>query len=113
MKYSCLKCFKSFDRKDNFSRHEKTCSTKKKSKNKRNACQKIPSIQKTKIPKCQFKIPKKEGCLHCEHIFKTYSKYTTYHVFVPISFFLLRVVLDTINSYTSFCFPCLSDYNQA
>ena len=35
-KYSCLKCFKSFDRKDNFSRHEKTCSTKKKSKNEYN-----------------------------------------------------------------------------
>ena len=40
MKYSCLKCFKSFDRKDNFSRHEKTCSTKKKSKNECNVCQK-------------------------------------------------------------------------
>ena len=40
MKYSCLKCFKSFDRKVNFSRHEKTCLTKKKSKNQCNVCQK-------------------------------------------------------------------------
>ena len=40
MKYSCLKCFKSFDRKVNFSSHEKTCLTRKKSKNQCNVCQK-------------------------------------------------------------------------
>lgn len=40
MEYSSLKCFKSFDGKDNFSRHEKTSLTKKKSKNECNVCHK-------------------------------------------------------------------------
>ena len=55
---------------------------------------------------------KQVGCLHCEHIFKTYE-YLLPTMYLLQFFYLFRAVLDSINSYTSFCFPSLSDYSRA